>query len=71
MIKMRCRTWMNTRSVTNAARKAAIPRLRECTLLVEREAKRSMKAGGKMRRVKGSGRKRTRWSRRFRCCSKD
>ncbi len=46
-------TWMNTKAVKAAVKKASIEPLRKAALLVEREAKQSMKKGGRTTGVRG------------------
>lgn len=46
MIQFKCKTWMNAQGVAEAVKKASVDPLDKAAMLVESEAKRSMKAGG-------------------------
>lgn len=47
MIDMKPKTWMNSKQVVSAVKQASVPRIKKAAFLVEREAKLSMKAGGR------------------------
>jgi hypothetical protein len=54
MITMKCSTWLDAKAVRGAVKEASIEPLNKCALAIEREAKRSMKQGGKSKSAKGS-----------------
>ena len=55
MIEFKSETWLDTRGLEEALAEAVIEPLRKCALMVERRAKSSMKRGGKLRKVRGTG----------------
>ena len=60
MIQMKCHTWLNADELKSMLKKASKDPLMKCAGLIMRQAKQSMKQGGKLHRVKYSGRVRTR-----------
>ena len=60
MISMECETWLDVAGVEAAVTESAQPPLEKCAMLVRNDAVRSMKQGGRLSRIKGSKRKRSR-----------
>lgn len=56
MSKFKVKTWLNAKQVRAAVKQASTPRLLKAALMVEREAKISMKKGGKARQRGAGGR---------------
>jgi len=50
---MRCTSWLDVKGVLRAVKQESIDPLQKAALMVEREAKRSMKAGGKFKSASG------------------
>ena len=55
MIKFKSETWLNASDLRKAVAEATIEPTRLCAISVEREAKASMKQGGKIARADGKG----------------
>ena len=49
MISMRCDTWLNAEKLSKMIEETAMAGLINCAIAVEREAKKSMKQGGRMK----------------------
>lgn len=61
MIQMKCKTWLDTKGLQKAVRESLDDPLKECAIMVTREAKRGMKSGGKAGGRKARRKKKADW----------